>query len=196
MGHISPEYGYLRQDLAAWFADRQWQFADQQAEPVYAGPISSGSVDRYGPAWEIRAGTIGDEYLSCSGLAVVVRRGMQEQDGVYRVDVYDLQPAMRDRLPAPDDRAARLFYGPTVAGLAESRYPDAPPDRKLSTKQFKTMQLLMQHLSPYNRDTVASWAQAYERLLGASQPVEGTHPLLLILEQGLRAPKTSNGEAA
>ncbi len=160
MSALSPEYEQMRDDLAGWFED-----GHGYDDPVYAklpGAVTVGRDTAY--AWEVRAGFIGASFVSCRGLALVVRRGLRECEGVYRVDVYE--PRIERVLPAPTEWAGRLKYAPRVAGFAYSHNPDTSSLQPASIAQFRAMNTSLGEgiLQPAPRGEIANWVRQYEQI--------------------------------
>ena len=155
---FSPEYRQMRENLAAWFAD-----SNQFSDPVYAKPagFAGREVDS---TWEVRAGFIGADFVSCNGLAVVLRKGLAARDGIYRVDVYE--PASERALPSPTEWAGRIEYAPESAGFTFSYHPDAIPDKSVSAAQFQATDISLRPgvLHPASHESIVEWKNDYERI--------------------------------
>jgi hypothetical protein len=175
---VSPEYHNLRDHLDELFASGK-------GNVVRAKELGAATDVAAENAWEIRAGIVGmgEGALGCQGLAIVLRKGLGERDGVYRADIYD--PDTRSILPPPDVTAGRVHYAPAVAGMRFSINPDAPPKLPLHDVQFNTMSQLLQRnlLESVPEADLASWAVAYESLTIQSLAARAhqEHPLLAII---------------
>lgn len=176
MPRVSQEYAKLRSRLGHWFA----------GQPRDSLVIASREADELSatPYWEVRAGFVGDASLGCSGLAVVLRKGLVASQGVYRVDVYE--PNTQRQLPPATHVAGRIEYRPLAAGFTYSNDPDATPTDFLYEPQFQAMHHLLDFVDrePADQAAVADWARSYEQAATSADPA--AEPFLTLLGERLQ----------
>lgn len=178
---VSSEYAGLRDRLHDWFE----MPANPEAGIVLAVRTSADSKEGIA-MWETRAGFVGDGSLSCSGLAVIVRRGLIQREGIYRVDVYE--PQGQRLLPGATQMAGRIEYAPAKAGFTYSTSPDAAPTSEVYDQQFKIMHHLLDFINrdPASAEQVRAWVDSYEEVNVVPTPLDG--PFLTLLEGRLQPP--------
>lgn len=177
MRHTSVEYATLRKDLDDWFGQTK-------CEPT----VIAQTEGAQGQGWELRGGFIGDDHVSCSGLAVVIRRGLAGHRGLFRVDMYE--PNEPQHLPPAGSMAGRIEYAPHRAGFTYSKRPDAAPVHPVYDDQFRVMRRLLSFVErePAALEDLQNWADSYQESALLSEPGTSSQPFLRLLANHLPPP--------